>query len=115
MAVVGLAFLAMLFGRLERYSLLLRGLIMMLPLPFIANSCGWFVTEGGRQPWIVYGLQKVADAVSPNLTTTEIWISMVGFTVVYAALIVAAIWIVMKHIKTFGMTEEAKKGASLWN
>ena len=57
MAVVGLAFLAMLFGRLERYSLLLRGLIMMLPLPFIANSCGWFVTEGGRQPWIVYGLQ----------------------------------------------------------
>ncbi|MBQ5637074.1 MAG: cytochrome ubiquinol oxidase subunit I [Selenomonadales bacterium] len=115
MAVVGLAFLAMLFGRLERYSLLLRGLIMMLPLPFIANSCGWFVTEGGRQPWIVYGLQKVADAVSPNLTTTEIWISMVGFTLVYAALIVVALWIVMKHIKTFGMTEEAKKGASLWN
>ena len=115
MAVVGLAFLAMLFGRLERYSLLLRALILMLPLPFIANSCGWFVTEGGRQPWIVYGLQKVADAVSPNLTTTEIWISMVGFTLVYAALIVVALWIVIKHIKTFGMTEEAKKGASLWN
>ena len=115
MAVVGLAFLAMMTGRLEKYRLLLYGLVGILPLPFIANSCGWYVTEGGRQPWIVYGLQKVADAVSPNITATEIWISMIGFTVVYAGLIVVALWLVMKHIKSFGMTEETKKGASLWN
>lgn len=115
MAVVGLAFLAMMAGRLEKYRLLLYGLVGILPLPFIANSCGWYVTEGGRQPWIVYGLQKVADAVSPNVTATEIWISMIGFTVVYAGLIVVALWLVMKHIKSFGMTEETKKGASLWN
>ncbi len=41
----------------------------VIVLPYVANMCGWILTEMGRQPWIVQGLLKVQDAVSPNLTT----------------------------------------------
>lgn len=115
MALIGLAVLLQLMGRLGQCRVLLRALICLLPLPYIANSCGWFVTEGGRQPWIVYGLQKVSDAVSPNLTAGEVWLTMIGFTVLYAVLAVIAVWLVVRHIKSFGTEHKQVKGASLWN
>ena len=43
-----------------------------LVLPYLANASGWILTEMGRQPWIVYGLLKVQDAVSPNLTAVDL-------------------------------------------
>lgn len=114
-ALIGLALLAQLTGRLATTPLLLRALILLIPLPYIANSCGWFITEGGRQPWIVYGLQKVSDAVSPNLTAGEVWVTMIGFTLVYAILAVIAIWLILQHIKNFNSETKQVKGASLWN
>ena len=44
--------------------------------PFVMNTAGWMLTENGRQPWIVQGLMKTADGVSPSVSTTEIWISL---------------------------------------
>lgn len=114
-ALVGIAFLLSLVGRLTSCRPLLTALVFCLPLPYIANSCGWFVTEGGRQPWIVYGLQKVADAVSPNLTAGEVIFTMVGFTLIYAVLAVIAVWLVIRHMKNFNRQEKQVKGASLWN
>jgi cytochrome d ubiquinol oxidase subunit I len=51
----------------------------------------------GRQPWIVQGLLKVEDAVSPNLTTLDLWISLIGYTVVYGALAVAMVKLMKKY------------------
>lgn len=81
------------------YSLALKALLFALPLPYIANSTGWYVTEGGRQPWIVVGLQKVSTAISPNITTTEVWISLIGFTLIYTILAYVAIYVSVKFIK----------------
>lgn len=53
---------------------LLKAMLFSIPLPYIANQLGWIVTEVGRQPWIVYGLMKTSDAVSPVAT------SQVGFS-----------------------------------
>ena len=50
----------------------------------------------GRQPWIVYGLLKVQDAVSPNLTVVDLWISLIGYTVVYGSLAVAMVYLMKK-------------------
>ena len=47
--------------------------------PFIMNTAGWMLTENGRQPWIVQGLMKTADGVSPSVSATEIWISIAVF------------------------------------
>ena len=67
--------------------------------PLAASSFGWIFTEMGRQPWIVFGEQLTADAVSPLLTTTEVWISLIGFTVVYAILAVIEVALLLKYIK----------------
>lgn len=85
--------------KLWSQKVFLKLLIAMLPLPYIANSFGWYVTEAGRQPWIVTGLQKTAAAVSPNITTPEVWLTMIGFTLVYLLLAIAAIYISVKFIQ----------------
>jgi cytochrome d ubiquinol oxidase subunit I len=50
------------------------------------NTAGWALTENGRQPWIVQGLQLVRDAVSPSISATTVIISLTVFVVVYAVL-----------------------------
>ena len=64
----------------------LRLALWTLPLPWLANFLGWIVTEMGRQPWIVYGLLRVEDAVSPN-TFTEVLLGLIGLWAVYLMLI----------------------------
>jgi len=68
-----------------------------LALPYLANASGWILTEMGRQPWIVYGLLKVEDAVSPNLTPLDLWISLIGYTAVYGSLAVAMVYLMRKY------------------
>ena len=43
-------------GKLVENKTFLKIIFWMLPLPYIAQSTGWFVAEAGRQPWLVYGL-----------------------------------------------------------
>jgi len=69
----------------------------VLVLPYLANASGWILTEMGRQPWIVYGLLKVQDAVSPNLTPLDLWISLIGYTLVYGTLAVAMVYLMRKY------------------
>ena len=64
----------------------LRALVWALPLPWLANFLGWITTEMGRQPWIVQGLLKVEDAVSPN-TAGEVLAGLIGLWAVYLMLI----------------------------
>ena len=68
-----------------------------IALPYLANLTGWLLTEMGRQPWIVYGLLKVQDAVSPNLTPLDLWISLIGYTAIYGTLAVAMVYLMKKY------------------
>ncbi|HZM55467.1 MAG TPA: cytochrome ubiquinol oxidase subunit I [Acidimicrobiales bacterium] len=54
--------------------------------PFLMNTAGWMLAENGRQPWIVQGLMKTVDGVSPNVTSAEIWISLIVFVLIYIVL-----------------------------
>ena len=69
----------------------------VIVLPYMANSGGWVLTEMGRQPWIVQGLLKVQDAVSPNLTTLDLLISLIGFALLYGSLAVADFYLMKKY------------------
>jgi cytochrome bd ubiquinol oxidase subunit I len=69
------------------------------PLPFLINSAGWVMTEMGRQPWIVQGLLKTNGAQSPTVSTTEVWLTLLGYTAVYAVLGVIAFWIIRRETK----------------
>jgi cytochrome d ubiquinol oxidase subunit I len=80
-----------------RFASIASATIVLFPL--FGISAGWIFTEMGRQPWIVFGQQVVADGVSPLLTTTEVWISMIGFTLVYAILAVIEVALLLKYIR----------------
>jgi cytochrome bd ubiquinol oxidase subunit I len=68
----------------------------VIALPYVANLSGWLLTEMGRQPWIVQGLLQVKDAVSPNLTTVDLLISLIGFALLYGTLAVADVYLMKK-------------------
>ncbi len=72
---------------------------LAIGLPYLANSFGWILTEMGRQPWVVYGLKKTADAFSPNLTVGMVFSSLVLFILVYGALMAADIYLLVKYAK----------------
>jgi cytochrome bd ubiquinol oxidase subunit I len=70
-------------GRLGQSRLLLWLVFFSFPLPFFATLTGWFTAEVGRQPWVVYGVLRTADAMTPFLTTRAATISLVVFCAVY--------------------------------
>jgi cytochrome bd-type quinol oxidase subunit 1 len=55
-------------------------------LPFLMNTAGWFLTESGRQPWLVQGILLTKNGVSPTVSVTWLWISLVGFILLYGTL-----------------------------
>lgn len=78
---------------------LLRLLPLAIALPYIANSAGWILTEMGRQPWIVFGMLKTQDAVSPNVPGGMVLASLIGFTLLYGVLMVADVYLLAKYAK----------------
>jgi cytochrome bd ubiquinol oxidase subunit I len=71
------------YNRLERNRLLLWATFLSFPLPFVAILTGWWTAEVGRQPWVVYGVLRTANAVTPFLTAYEPAISLAVFCSVY--------------------------------
>ncbi|MGC9142010.1 MAG: cytochrome ubiquinol oxidase subunit I [Caldimicrobium sp.] len=101
--------LGMLFGLLsilaylkrnqpENSPRLLRALIWNIPLPYIAAQAGWMVAEVGRQPWIVYGLMKTKEAVSP-LSSIQVGLSLPAFIIVYGILGIICFWLIAYHAR----------------
>ncbi|HEX7542284.1 MAG TPA: cytochrome ubiquinol oxidase subunit I, partial [Anaerolineales bacterium] len=81
---------------LEKSRLFLKILLPAMALPYLASTFGWILTESARQPWIVYGLQKVQDTVSPNVTTGNVLFSLILFTVLLGALVAITGWLMYK-------------------
>src|SRR4029077_21211985 len=75
-------------GGLERSRLLLWLTFLSFPLPFIAILTGWYTAEVGRQPWVVYGVLRTADAMTPFLTAGTVAISLIVYCVVYSFIFV---------------------------
>lgn len=66
LCVVALLALLVARGRPTRMRWLLRPLAWAVPVPFVLVLCGWVVREEGRQPWVVYGVLRTSDALSPT-------------------------------------------------
>jgi len=70
-----------------------------IAFPYIANSTGWLLTETGRQPWVVFGVLKTADAASPSVTAELVLTSLIIFTLLYGVLMVVDIYLLVKFAK----------------
>ncbi len=88
---------------------LLKAMVWMLPLPYLANTAGWVMTEVGRQPWVVYGLLSTAVGVSPAKTvpSAEIILSLSAFAAIYTAIAVAAVFLFKKYTDLGATPEQA--------
>ena len=67
--------------------------------PVAANSFGWIFTEMGRQPWVVFGLMTTAHGVSPGVSTTDAWISLITLTLVYSVLAIVEVGLVLTYVR----------------
>ncbi|HEY3197101.1 MAG TPA: cytochrome ubiquinol oxidase subunit I [Nitrospirales bacterium] len=74
---------------------LLRTLVLTIPLGFLAIEAGWVVTEVGRQPWIIYGVLRTSDAVTPM---PGLIVPLITFTLLYIFLAAVVVWLLMSHI-----------------
>ncbi len=87
-AIMGLALLLLWRRKLFewRWRWMLWVLFLAMPFPFIANTAGWFTTELGRQPWIVFGLLRTVQGESPNVSAGNVLFTLLGFAGMYLLL-----------------------------
>lgn len=85
-------------NKLESSRLYLTVMLLAAPLPYIAAEAGWIVTEVGRQPWIVYGLMKTSDAVSP-IAASQVLPTLVGFVLLYSFLGAVALYLMYRVVR----------------
>lgn len=90
----------------------LKVMIPVIFLPFIGNSFGWIMSEIGRQPWVVNGLMKTADGVSPNVSAGQILFSLISFSTIYAILGIIMVILFVKVIQR-GPEERKQKDVSV--
>lgn len=85
-------------GRLYDHRWFLRAALACGPIGFGAVLAGWVTTEVGRQPWIVYGLMRTADAVSPAVTAGNVLTSLVAFFAAYAVIFSAGSFYIIRLV-----------------
>jgi cytochrome bd-type quinol oxidase subunit 1 len=83
--------------RLRTSRLFLFLSVWAVVTPFLMNTAGWLLTESGRQPWIVQGLQKTINASSPSVSATDIWISLAVFVLSYIVLGAADLVLMLRY------------------
>jgi cytochrome d ubiquinol oxidase subunit I len=100
MILLALYALFMVMGDMfEGPPLVLKLFTFAIALPYLANSSGWLLTEVGRYPWTVFGLVKLEDSISPTVSTGMVFVSLLGFILIYSVLIVATVYLMSKHVK----------------
>ena len=85
--------------KFEGASRFLRWLPFAIVLPYLANTTGWLLTEVGRTPWIVFSLQRIEEAVSPNVTAETLLFSLVVFALIYGLLMAVDLFLLNHFAK----------------
>lgn len=98
MALVSLVVLVEAARRRDLASnrLLMKALVATIPMGFIATEAGWMVTEVGRQPWIIQGVMRTSEAVTPM---PGLVYPMLFFTALYVLLAIAVTWLLYRQIR----------------
>lgn len=102
MIFIGLGLLGALLlwtGKLYTAKWYLWLLPFLIPLPHLAHETGWITAEAGRQPWIIQGLMRTAQASSVVVSKAELAASLTMFTLVYLLLLIMFVMIFIKIVK----------------
>ncbi|HET7487189.1 MAG TPA: cytochrome ubiquinol oxidase subunit I [Acidimicrobiales bacterium] len=97
--------------RLEESRRFLKVILVVgMALPLLSNVAGWVFTEMARQPWVVFGLLRVEDAVSPSVSAAWVATTLAGFTLLYGVLAVVEGWLMLRYAKA-GPAPEPEPGS----
>jgi cytochrome d ubiquinol oxidase subunit I len=94
-------------GRLYDAGWFLRLCQWLAPAGFVAVIAGWVTTEVGRQPWVIYGLMRTADGVTPSLTGGDVLASLLVYVVVYSIVFPAGLYYLVKIVRAGPPAAEA--------
>lgn len=97
-AVMALSAFQLWRGKLYTFKPLLWTLLVMMPLPYVANTMGWMTAELGRQPWLIYGLMRTAHGSSPYVSSGNAMFSLLGFMGMYSLLFMLAVFMIWREI-----------------
>lgn len=86
-------------GRIYDTRWFLKACVAMSPAGFVAMLAGWVTTEVGRQPWVVYGLLRTADAATPAVTGGAVATSLIAFVVVYGIIFPAGMLYMLRLVR----------------
>jgi cytochrome d ubiquinol oxidase subunit I len=98
-AVMGIAALLLWCRKLYDARWMLWLLMLMFPLPYIANTAGWITAEMGRQPWLVYGLMRTEEGFSKMVSAGNGWFTFLGFAGMYTVLSFLFFFLVRREIE----------------
>ena len=93
-------------GRLYDPAWFLRICEACLPLGFAAVIAGWVTTEVGRQPWVIYGLMRTSDAVTPSLTGVDVLASLIVYVAVYLVVYPVTLYYMVVLVRAGPVGEE---------
>ena len=97
-ALMGVATIQVLRGKLDVSYRLLWILMLAFPFPFIANTAGWMTTELGRQPWIVYGLFRTNQGFSDVVSSGDVLFTLIGLAGLYFVLGLIYLYLVGREV-----------------
>jgi cytochrome bd ubiquinol oxidase subunit I len=86
-------------GRLDDTRWFLWAAFLAFPSGFVAVLAGWFTAEVGRQPWVVYGLLRTKDAVTPSLATADVVLSLAAYVAVYAVIYAFGLYYIYRLLR----------------
>lgn len=86
MAIMALAAFLLWRKKLYTSKALLWSIMFLVPFPYIANLTGWYTAELGRQPYLVYGLLRTSDGISPTVSSGNTLFTLLGFVALYMLL-----------------------------
>jgi cytochrome bd ubiquinol oxidase subunit I len=107
MVGLGTIFIAIMFvaafllarGSLYRSPWMHWILMLAFPFPYIANTAGWITAEAGRQPWVIYGLMRTPTGISPQVSSGNVWFTLIGFFGMYLVLGILFLFLVYREIE----------------
>ncbi|MCG3118017.1 MAG: Cytochrome bd-I ubiquinol oxidase subunit 1 [bacterium] len=97
-AIMGVASFLLWKRKLFEARWLLWILMLSFPFPYIANTTGWMTAELGRQPWLVYGLMRTAEGLSPTVSAGNSIFTLLGFMGMYMLLGLLFLFLVMREV-----------------
>jgi cytochrome bd ubiquinol oxidase subunit I len=110
-ALMGLSALQLLRKRLFQTRVLLWGLMLALPFPYIANTAGWLTAELGRQPWLIYDVMRTRDGYTLEVSSGNVLFTLLGYMGLYAVLSLIFFALALRILRAGPATAATKANA----